>query len=63
MSGIVRAVFLISLLLMVSGGYFILAIKKPGMYPPKYILKKRAIALILLGGAFFLLGLMIQSFR
>jgi len=63
MAGVVKTFFMIGVLLMASGGYFLLAIKKPGMYPPKYILKRRGSSLILAGSGFFLLGLIIHSFR
>lgn len=63
MDGVITIFFTIGSLLFVGGAYFILAIKKPGVYPPKYILKRRAASLFMMGTAFFLLSLIFQSFR
>lgn len=63
MSGVGKVFFTIGALLMVGGVYFIGAMRKPGVYPPKYILKRRATSLLLMGVSFFLLGLFIYSFR
>lgn len=63
MSGIATMFFTIGSLMFVWGAYFILSIKKPGVYPPKYILKRRAASLIMSGTAFLLLSLIIHSFR
>jgi hypothetical protein len=42
--------------------FYLLASKKPGVYPPKYILKRRAGTMA--GGSvvFFLIGIIVYSF-
>lgn len=44
-------------ILIIGSVYFILAIIKPGVYPPKYILKKRAVTLGAIGTVLLILGL------
>lgn len=63
MSGIATVFFTIGSLLFIGGAYFIVAIKKSGVYPPKYILKRRAASLFMSGTAFLLLSLIFHSFR
>ncbi|MBS4188774.1 hypothetical protein KHA94_00890 [Bacillus sp. FJAT-49705] len=63
MAGLTAGVFTIGAVLIAGGIYFILAITKPGVYPPKYILKKRAVSLAAGGIAFLLIGIIMSSFQ
>lgn len=63
MSGVATVFFTISVILIVGGVYFLLAIKKPGLYPPKYLLKKRGVALAATGIAFFILGVITKNLQ
>ncbi|MEW9109182.1 hypothetical protein ACQCT6_06220 [Cytobacillus gottheilii] len=48
--------------MLAGAGYCFLLIKKPGMYPPKYLLKKRAATLGAGGGLLLLLGIVTLFF-
>ncbi|WP_282155730.1 hypothetical protein [Cytobacillus gottheilii] len=48
--------------MLAGAGYCFLLIKKPGMYPPKYLLKKRAATLGAGGGLLLLLGISVTLF-
>ncbi len=63
MAGIATVFFTIGSLMFIGGAYFIMAIKQPGVYPPKYILRRRAASLLMIGTAFLLLSLIFHSFR
>ncbi|MFE8696281.1 hypothetical protein ACFYKT_07925 [Cytobacillus sp. FJAT-53684] len=63
MSGVTAGIFTIGTLLIAGGVHFYLAIKKPGVYPPKYILKRRAAAFAAGGIGFMLLGVIMHSFK
>ncbi|MBP2241079.1 hypothetical protein J2Z40_001641 [Cytobacillus eiseniae] len=63
MSGIITAIYTIGILLLAGGVHFYLAIKKPRVYPPKHILRKRATALGAGGICLLLLGIIIHSFQ
>lgn len=62
MNGGSIVLFIVSVFFLVGAIYFFGELAKPGVYPPKKVLKKRCIAFI--GGAvvFFLLGLLFFSF-
>lgn len=62
LSGAAAGIFALSVVLFLGGIHFFLSIKKPGVYPPKYVLKKRAAALAAGGAFLFLLGLIVGSF-
>ncbi|MBU8880009.1 hypothetical protein BGM26_13585 [Bacillus sp. FJAT-29790] len=63
MSGMTAGIFTIGAILIAGGVHFMLAIKRPGVYPPKYILKKRAATLAAGGIVFLLIGVIMHSFR
>lgn len=63
MSGLTAAIFSIGALLIAGGAHFYLAIKRPVVHPPKYILRKRATALAAGGIGFLLIGIIIHSFK
>ncbi|MBY0123075.1 hypothetical protein [Bacillus sp. S/N-304-OC-R1] len=63
MSGISAFFFTIGTLLIAGGIYFMLAIKKPGFYPPKYILKKRAASFGAIGIVLLLMGAFMYSLK
>ncbi|GAA2710572.1 hypothetical protein GCM10009865_33620 [Aeromicrobium ponti] len=63
MSGAAAGLFALSMVLFLGGIHFLLSIKKPGVYPPRYVLKKRAAALAAVGALLFLLGLIVGSFQ
>nr|WP_026582383.1 hypothetical protein [Bacillus sp. J33] len=63
MSGAAVGLFALSVVLFLGGINFLLLIKKPGVYPPKYVLKKRAAALAAGGAVLFLLALIVGSFQ
>ncbi|WP_316571174.1 hypothetical protein [Neobacillus sp. YIM B06451] len=51
--------FLGGAMLAVAGVYHVALYNRPGMYPPKQLLKARAIALAAGAGLFFLFGMLI----
>ena len=63
LSGAAAGIFALSVVLFLGGIHFFLSIKKPGVYPPKYVLKKRAAALAAAGALLFLLGMIVGSFQ
>ena len=63
MSGITTGFFTIGAVLIAGGVYFMLAMRKPGFYPPKYILKKRAAALGAGGIVLLLMGAFMYSLQ
>lgn len=63
MSSITAVFFTIGTILIAGGIYFLLAIKKPGFYPPKYILRKRAAALGAAGIVLLLMGAFMYSLK
>ena len=62
LSGAAAGIFALSVVLFLGGIHFFLSIKKPGVYPPKYVLKKRAAAFAAGGALLFILGLIVGSF-
>jgi phosphatidylglycerophosphate synthase len=62
-SGILQVLFGISLLLFIGMFHFFLASKRPGVYPPKHILRKRAASLAMGAVVFFLLGLIVYVLK
>ncbi|MFE8700233.1 hypothetical protein ACFYKX_06400 [Cytobacillus sp. FJAT-54145] len=63
MSGIIFAFFVLSAVLFCGTFYNIMALQKPGFYPPKKILKKRAGALAGGGALFLIIGMIFSSFQ
>lgn len=56
MDGIIFGLFALSIVLLFGAVYNTLSIKRPGFYPPKKVLKRRAVLLAVVGGAGILLG-------
>ncbi|AIE59253.1 hypothetical protein [Bacillus methanolicus] len=63
MDGIIFGFFVLSAVLLIGTVLNLIATKKPGIYPPKYILKKRAGILAAGGIAVLFLGILLLSFR
>lgn len=55
--------FFLSILSFLTSIHFLVSIKKPGVYPPKYILKRRSAAMATGGLVFFLIGCIISLFH
>lgn len=49
MDGLIFALYSLAMILFLGAIYHLLALKKPGFYPPKRVLKKRGV-ILLLGG-------------
>jgi hypothetical protein len=56
-------VFLISVAFFAGAVHQLLALRKPGMYPPKALLRKRAGTLAGGGAIFLLIGIIFYSFQ
>jgi hypothetical protein len=54
--------FIFSAFLLLGAIKYFLEVTRPGVYPPKQILKKRAVALAGGGGIFLLIAIMITYF-
>jgi hypothetical protein len=63
LDGIIFGLFALSIVLFFGAIYHILSLKKPGFYPPKKVLKKRAVLLAISGGIGVLLALFLSSFN
>ena len=61
MSMFTSMLFIISSICFIGVIYNLLALKKPGMYPPKQILRKRASSLAGGGALFLLMGIIFLS--
>ncbi|KAA9031651.1 hypothetical protein F4V44_00990 [Niallia endozanthoxylica] len=55
--------FFLSILSFLASIHFLVSIKKPGVYPPKYMLKKRSVAMAAGGLIFFLIGCIVSLFH
>lgn len=62
MKSVITILFLLCLLLFVGSIWNILALKRPGFYPPKQVLKKRASVLAGGGVLFLVLAIALSSF-
>lgn len=62
MKSVISVLFLLSVLLFIGAIWNTLAVKRPGFYPPKQILKKRALALAGGGGVFLVAAFILSSF-
>ncbi|WP_077211104.1 hypothetical protein [Bacillus dakarensis] len=62
MAGLTFGLFAFSTVLFLGAFYHIISITKPGFYPPKKILKKRAGGLAFGGVIFFAIGIAFSSF-
>jgi hypothetical protein len=62
MKSVISVLFLLSVLLFIGAIGNTLAVKRPGFYPPKQILKKRALALAGGGGIFLVVAMILSSF-
>ena len=56
-------VFLVSIAFFVGAVHNLLALNKPGMYPPKALLRKRAGSLAGGGAIFLLIGIIFITFQ
>ncbi|MDE3838129.1 hypothetical protein C0966_01855 [Bacillus methanolicus] len=63
MGGIIFCFFVLSAVLLYGTIHYLIATKKPGVYPPKHVLKKRAGTLAAGGIAVLILGILLLSFR
>ncbi|MBV7508190.1 hypothetical protein KW850_23500 [Bacillus sp. sid0103] len=54
--------FIFSAILLLGAFKYFLDLTKPGVYPPKKILKKKAAALFGCGGIFLLMAVLISKF-
>lgn len=55
--------FILSAIFLIGAGKFIVDLKRPGVYPPKQVLKERALALAGAGVIFFFIALMFSFFQ
>ncbi|MEH7494685.1 hypothetical protein [Neobacillus niacini] len=62
MKAVTSVLFLLSILLFVGAIWNSLALKRPGFYPPKQVLKKRAAALAGVGVIILLVSVILSSF-
>ncbi|MFF2446261.1 hypothetical protein ACFVSW_04085 [Neobacillus sp. NPDC058068] len=62
MKSITVMFFILSVILFLGTCKYILDLKRPGVYPPKQVLKKRAAALAGGGGIFLLAAFMLSYF-
>ena len=62
MKSVSSILFLLSVLLFVGAIWNTLALKRPGFYPPKQVLKKRASALAGGGGILLIVAIILSSF-
>jgi hypothetical protein len=61
LDGIIFGLFALSIVLLFGAVYNALSIKRPGFYPPKKVLKRRAVLLAVVGGAGILLGYFLSA--
>ena len=61
MKSVITVLFLLSVLLFIGAVWNTLAVKRPGFYPPKQILKKRALALAGGGGIILVVAMILSS--
>lgn len=62
MKAVTSVLFLLSILLFAGAIWNSLALKRPGFYPPKQVLKKRAAALAGVGVIILLVSVILSSF-
>jgi hypothetical protein len=62
MKAVTSVLFLLSILLLAGAIWNALALKRPGFYPPKQVLKKRAAALAGVGVIILLVSVILSSF-
>lgn len=55
--------FILCAILFLGAGKYLLDLQRPGVYPPKQVLKKRAGALAAGGGVCLLIGLLFSFFQ
>jgi hypothetical protein len=59
MKGVIAVIFAFSIIFFFGAFHFLLKYQKPGVYPPKQVLKKKVFVLAAGGGIFLLLGFLI----
>mgnify|MGYP001030187801 CR=1 FL=1 len=62
MKAVTSVLFLLSILLFAGAFWNALALRRPGFYPPKQVLKKRAAALAGVGVILLLVSVTLSSF-
>ncbi|MEC1524070.1 hypothetical protein P9D43_18890 [Neobacillus niacini] len=62
MKSVTSVLFLLSIVLFISAFWNALALKRPGFYPPKQVLKKRAASLAGAGVIFLLVTIILSRF-
>lgn len=62
LDGVMFGIFSLGIVLVLSAIYNLLAIKKPGFYPPKTLLKKRAMIFASGGVIAILIGIILLIF-
>jgi hypothetical protein len=62
MKSVISILFLLSVLLFIGAIWNTLALRRPGFYPPKQVLKKRASSLAGGGGVFLVVAIILSSF-
>ncbi|WP_045519867.1 hypothetical protein [Neobacillus niacini] len=62
MKSVISVLFLLSILLFAGAIWNTLALKRPGFYPPKQVLKKRASALAGGGGIILVVTIILSRF-
>ncbi|WP_442599079.1 hypothetical protein [Neobacillus sp. D3-1R] len=63
MKGVMFIIFALSILFFLGMAHFFFASKRPGVYPPKYILRRRAGAFAMGGILFLLIGILFAFFK
>ncbi|MBO0961337.1 hypothetical protein J1P26_16655 [Neobacillus sp. MM2021_6] len=60
MKSVAVTLFIVSAILFLGSSKYLFDLKRPGVYPPKQIIKKRAAALAGVGGIFLLVALLLS---
>ncbi|MGG0719213.1 hypothetical protein ABE096_16680 [Robertmurraya massiliosenegalensis] len=63
MDGVIFGLFTLSMVLVFGAIYNTLSIKKPGFYPPKKVLKRRALALGVVAIICLFLGMFVAALK
>ncbi|GEM_PF-596562 len=56
-------IFVVGIGLFIGALFNAMSVKKPGFYPPKRVLKRRAVLLAAMGSISFLLGMLLSAFK
>lgn len=63
MDGVIFGVFALSAVLFFGMFHYLMSSRKPGIYPPKHLLRKRAGGMGVVGAAFFIIGIILYMFN